>query len=232
MAEKLPDEETSRTTASGVQALIDRIREEGVRAGEDESTRLVQEAEAKAAEVLAEARAESKEMLKKAREQIANEREAAEEALRLAARDTIQELSAFVLEAFERQVKRFVTTQLEDRDFLREVIETLAVRTARDTIHDEAVEILLSDHLIERDSGDADAEARIRQFILGLSSESLREGIEFKLDPHIESGVSVRVVGGDLRIDINDESITEFLVRHLLPRYRRILAGKDGSSTG
>jgi V/A-type H+-transporting ATPase subunit E len=227
MADETTSEENSQTTASGVQTLIDRIRDEGVRSGEEEAARLIREAETEAASILASARADADAMQEKARAEISTEHEAAEEALRLAARDTIQELSAFVLDAFERQVKRFVTTQLEDREFLREVILTLAVRTAKDTIHDEAVEILLSDHLIERDSGDADAEARIRKFILGLSSEALREGIEFKLDPHIESGVSVRVVDSDLRIDINDESITEFLVRHLLPRYRRILAGDD-----
>lgn len=227
----MADEETPKTTASGVQTLIDRIRDEGVKAGEEKAERILRDARLEAASILARARAEAEANLERSRTQIATERQAAEESLKLAARDTIQELSAFVLAAFERQVKRFVTTQLEDRDFLREVILTLAVRTAKDTIHDEAVEILLSDHLIEKDSGDADAEARIRKFILGLSSEALREGIEFKLDPHIESGVSVRVVDGDLRIDINDESITEFLVRHLLPRYRRILAGDDIASS-
>ena len=73
-------------------------------------------------------------------------------------------------------------------------------------------------------AGDVEAEERIRRFILANSSEILREGIEFKLDPHVETGVSVRVVDEELRIDLNNVTISEFLVRHLLPRYRRILA--------
>ena len=212
------------TTASGVQNLIDRIRDDGVKAGEEEAERIIRAAEREAAGKIADAKAEAAEILAKAREQIATERESAEESLKLAARDTIKELGINVRTAFERQLKNLVTSQLEDREFLREVIVALAGRTAENTIRDRAVEILISDKMIEGDSGDPEAEERIRRFILANSSEILREGIEFKLDPHVETGVSVRVVGEELRIDLNDVTISEFLVRHLLPRYRRILA--------
>jgi len=212
------------TTASGVQNLIARIRDDGVKAGEEEAERIIRAAEREAAAKIAAAKAEAAENLAKAREQIATERESAEESLKLAARDTIKELGINVRAAFERQLKNLVTSQLEDREFLREVILALAGRTAENTIRDRAVEILISDKMIEGDSGDSEAEEQIKRFILANSSEILRQGIEFKLDPHVEHGVSVRVVGEELRIDLNDITISEFLVRHLLPRYRRILA--------
>ena len=62
--------------------------------------------------------------------------------------------------------------------------------------YDRPVEILL----VRGDSGGETAGRRepktprpngkIREFILGISGESLREGIEFKFDPAIEDGVS------------------------------------------
>jgi V/A-type H+-transporting ATPase subunit E len=223
-----PEEDNS--TASGVQNLIDRIRGEGVKAGEEKAHRIVRDAEQKAANIVADAKSKAEASLADARARIAAEQSSAEESLKLAARDTIQELGENVRDAFTRQLKRFVSTQLEDREFLREVILALAGQTADETLKDKAVEILLSENLAGADAGadssDEDAEARIRQFILSVSSESMREGIEFKLDPHAEQGVSVRVVDEELRIELNEVTISDFLVRHLLPRYRRILAGE------
>jgi V/A-type H+-transporting ATPase subunit E len=226
----MTDPEEDNSTASGVQNLIDRIRGEGVKAGEEKAHRIVRDAEQKAANIVADAKSKAEESLADARARIAAEQSSAEESLKLAARDTIQELGENVRDAFTRQLKRFVSTQLEDREFLREVILALAGQTADETLKDKAVEILLSENLAGADAGadssDEDAEARIRQFILSVSSESMREGIEFKLDPHAEQGVSVRVVDEELRIDLNEVTISDFLVRHLLPRYRRILAGE------
>lgn len=218
------EETEAETTSSGVQDLIDRIRDDGVQAGVVEAERIIRKAKREAASRIAAAREEAEAELEKARAQIAIERESAEESLKLAARDTIKELGIYVRAAFERQLKNLVTSQLEDRDFLREVILALASRTAEKNFRDRAVVILINDKLIEGETDDREAEERIRRFVLGTSSEVLREGIEFKLDPHVETGVSVQVVGEDLRIDLNDSTISEFLVRHLLPRYRRILA--------
>jgi V/A-type H+-transporting ATPase subunit E len=216
--------------ASGVQNLIDRIRGEGVKAGEKEAHRIVREAERKATAIIAEAKSNAEKTLADTRARIASEQQSAEESLKLAARDTIKELGVNVREAFNRQLKRFVSAQLEDREFLREVILALAGQTAAETLQNKAIEVLLSENLAGEqagaDSSDEDAEARIRQFILSVSSEAMREGIEFKLDPHVEQGVSVRVVDEELRIDLNEVTISDFLVRHLLPRYRRILAGE------
>jgi V/A-type H+-transporting ATPase subunit E len=226
----MTDPEEDNSTASGVQNLIDRIRGEGVKAGEEEAHRIVRDAEQKAANIVADAKSKAEASLADARARIAAEQSSAEESLKLAARDTIQELGENVRDAFTRQLKRFVSTQLEDSEFLREVILALAGQTADETLKDKAVEILLSENLAGADAGadssDEDAEARIRQFILSVSSETMREGIEFKLDPHTEQGVSIRVVDEELRIDLNEVTISDFLVRHLLPRYRRILAGE------
>ncbi|MEM8955746.1 MAG: hypothetical protein AAGD22_16450 [Verrucomicrobiota bacterium] len=218
------------TPASGVQNLIDRIRGEGVKAGEEEAERILREAESKAATIVAEAKSEAAQSLSDARSKIDSEKNAAEESLKLAARDTIKELGENVREAFNRQLRRLISAELEDRNFLREVILALAGQTADETLKDKAVEILLSQHsspaAAGSDSGDEEAEERIRKFILSVSGETLREGIEFKIDPQLEKGVSVRIVDEELQIDLNETTISGFLVRQLLPRYRRLLAGE------
>ncbi len=226
----MPDTDTTEDAAHGVQALIDRIRDDGVQAARDEAARIVREAKEEAAAIVAKAKREAEETEHAASERIRLEDVAAREALQLASRDTIKELGTSVRDAFERHLKRFISAQTSDRKFMRKVILALAGKAAEETTMNRSVEILLSEDLGKEIAGDAaedvEAERQIREFILGVSSESMREGIQFHVDPAIEDGVSVRVVGEDLQLDLNKDTISGFLIRHLLPRYREILEGK------
>jgi V/A-type H+-transporting ATPase subunit E len=230
----MADDDSTQTTASGVQALIDRIRDDGVKAAKDEAARIVREAKEEAATIIAKAKKEAGESEHAASARIGAEDIAARESLKLAARDAIKDLGTRVRDAFERHLKRFVSAQLTDKEFMRKVILALAGEAAEDAIRDRSVEILLSEELgqeITSDKAeDVEAERRIRDFVLGISGESLREGIEFKLDPTVVAdSVTVRIVGEDLQIDLNEDTVSGFLIRHLLPRYRRILEGQDNT---
>ena len=57
----MADDDSTQTTASGVQALIDRIRDDGVKAAKDEAARIVREAKEEAAAIMAKARKEAEE---------------------------------------------------------------------------------------------------------------------------------------------------------------------------
>ena len=235
----MADDDSTQTTASGVQALIDRIRDDGVKAAKDEAARIVRQAKEEAAAIMAKANKEAGESERAASARIGAEDIAARESLKLAARDAIKDLGTRVRDAFERHLKRFVSAQLTDKEFMRKVILALAGEAAEDAIRDRSVEILLSEELGREIAGDKvedveaediEAERRIRDFVLGISGESLREGIEFKLDPTVVAdGVTVRIVGEDLQIDLNEDTVSGFLIRHLLPRYRRILEGQDNT---
>ena len=221
----------SETAAAGVRDLIDRIRDDGVKAGREQADEIVHDARREAASILAAAKSEAQQLVEDAHKKIESERKSSEESLKLAARDTIKELGQYVRHAFRKQMERFVSAQFEDRDFLRQIILTLAGQTAEEVVKDRAIEVLLNESINggagPEVSDNAEAEQRLKEFILGVSSELLREGIEFRLDPHVESGVSVRIVDEDIRIDISDATISEFLVRNLLPRYRRIIADES-----
>lgn len=71
--------------ASGVQALIERLRQEGVDAGRSEAEKLVEEAESRAKWIVSQAQEEADRLLTKARETVEREKTAADEALQVAA---------------------------------------------------------------------------------------------------------------------------------------------------
>jgi V/A-type H+-transporting ATPase subunit E len=209
--------------ASGVQELITRIRDDGVRAGEGKAEEIIAEARREAGRILAEARAEVEETRRKASEDIESNRSAALEALRLAARDTGLQLESVVLASFEEHVKRLVAPVTFDGTFITALILRLAGQATETYPADQELEILVSDLLTGEDNEELDQ--RARESVLGISSNMLREGVEIIPSSEVEGGARVRVVGEDLEIDLTNEAISKLLLKHLLPRYRAILEG-------
>ncbi len=212
---------TKPVVTSGVQELIDRIRDEGVQAARDEADRLLSEARASAATIVAEAKVEAAEMKKAAEEEIETERTAAIEALRIAARDTGQQLRTAVFSAFEEHVRRLVTDVTTDGSVLRDLIMVLAGRAASDVIQGEDAEILIPADLSAEAS--AELEAFLRNAATALSGQVLRQGIELIPSGEVKGGARVRLVGEDVEVDLSDEALSEMMLGLLLPRYRAIL---------
>jgi len=211
---------------SSVQALIDRIRDQGVQSANQEAARILAEAEAKAAQLLADAQKQVEQLRAKATADIAAEKAAAEEALKLSARDTIMRLKNGVAAAFETFVRRLVTTATQDRDLMKKLVLVLAGQSAEELIKDKQIQILMSDHLL---TGKSDPKLRElgKQTILSLSSDMLREGVELLPLSSIEGGAKVRLVGEQLEIDLSDKAIAKMLSDHLLPRFQAILTGVE-----
>ncbi len=215
------EEQTPQT--SGVQELITRIRDDGVRAGQGRAEEIIAEARREANRILAEARAEAEDTQRKASAEIESNRSAALEALKMAARDTGLQLEAAVLASFEEHVKRLVAPVTFDGTFMTALILRLAGQATEAYPPDQELEILVSDLLTGRENEELDE--RARESVLGISSNMLREGVEIIPSSEVSGGARVRVVGEDLEIDLTNEAISKLLLKHLLPRYRAILEG-------
>ncbi len=208
----------------GVQELIDRIREEGVRAAREEAERIVKEAERRAAALVAEARREADALRAQAHEDIEAEKAAAEEALKLSARDTILHLETQVIHAFERFVRRLVSKATCDECFIRDLVLVLAGRAVEEFIHDRQIQIFVSEVLLS-DKPDERLREAGRQTILSLASDMLREGVELVPADDLHGGVRVRLVDDQMEIDLSDEAVARLLSARLLPRFRNLLEG-------
>jgi V/A-type H+/Na+-transporting ATPase subunit E len=216
---------------SGVQELIGRLRDDGVKAGRTEAAKVVQEAHAQAAEIVRKAKAEAESLQSQAKAQIETERKAAHEAIRMAFRDTRMTLASAVKAAFAEHVGRLVSTTMEDREFIKRVLLALFGRAVQGVGKDQPVEVALpadlfapsADGVKLTDAG----KQQLRQMVLGLSGEMLREGVKLVPSAEQSAGMTVRLVGHDLEIDLRDEALSELLMRYLLPRYRAILQGVD-----
>jgi len=217
--------------SSGVQELISRLRDEGVEAGRQEADRVVQEAQKRAAEIVAQAKSEAEEIRNKARTEIKAERAASREAIQLAFRDAELKLRSEFRAVIAERVKRLVSMELRDREFLKQLILAIVGRATPRLKKGQPVEVVLSDEFFATDGKGTGltgkGKERFRHLVLGITGEMLREGVELKPSGDKDGGIRIRVVGEDLEIDLTDKAISDLLLKHLLPRYREIVLGVD-----
>lgn len=218
--------EKTTTTPTGVQQLIDRIRDEGVRAAEAEAERILHDARQQAAALVADARREADQVRAAAQAEIESHRAAAQDALRLAARDTVLDLKARVKQRFEESVKRLVVSATRDKELIRSLVLVLAGRAASEFIGDRDVEIRISSGLFDGQSGPVFREEG-KLAILGLAREMLREGIQLVADDGVAGGARVRLVRDQLEIDLSDRAMSRLIAQHILPRFQAILDGAE-----
>ena len=217
-------DETTNSSA-GVQDLIDRIRDQGVQAAQEQTDQILNEARQKAADLVARARAEADEARAKARTEIDAWKASSTDALRLAARDTVLELKTGVMNRFEEFVKRLVISATRDKELVRAIVLVLAGHAAEEFIQDKDIEVRISRSLLgEPDPGLSEEGKRA---ILGLSSDMLREGLQLAPDDDIEGGARVRLVQDQLEIDLSDRAIARMISERLLPRFKAILEGAE-----
>lgn len=216
-------------SSSGVQALIDRLREQGVEPGRQEAKRIVSDAQQRAAEIMAQAAADAEQLRRQAQTDIAREREAATDALKMAARDMVLAVKEDMAVRFASEVRRLVRVELEDPDFLKRLILDIAGKATADLDQQTEMEVLLPTRVIGVDELRANPEeashGRLSLYVLGLSQEVLRQGIALRPDPNGTAGIRLQLTDDDVVIDLTDDTVATLLLRHLLPRFRALLEG-------
>ncbi|WP_017296871.1 hypothetical protein [Nodosilinea nodulosa] len=206
----------------GVQALIDRLKNQGIEAGQRQSQQLIQEAQAKARKIVAEAQAEAQRIRVEAREAAEREKTVGQEALRLAARDVLISLKNQIAGLFSEVLGRQVSAQFDQDAFLQKLLLAVCERETEGVSADQALTVLLSE---SRSSAPPSSESPIANWILSLCQEGLREGIEFTATDEHFSGFKVRVEEEQILIDLTDQAVARLLEQYLLPRFRSVLEG-------
>jgi V/A-type H+-transporting ATPase subunit E len=146
-------------------------------------------------------------------------------------RDTVLTLKGQLTELVSDQVRRLITKEMHQEDFLIRLILEVAgkVRSESDLDREESMEVLLPSSLIgvedlRKDPLDL-SEGTLSHFIVSVANDVLREGVELRNDEGLECGVRLYLRDKDVHIDLTDEAVAGLLLEHLQPRFRAILEG-------
>lgn len=215
---------------SGVQELIDKLKNQGVSEGQKQAEQILKEAHNKASRILIQAQGEADKLLSETRQKLEVERKSSHEAIKTAFRDTEIALRSKVRAAFSAHLKRLVSLELEDKNFIKELVLAISSVKTPEIAQASQLEVLLPSKIFEIDENGThlskDGEKRMHHLVLGITDGMLREGIELKSSTDVKGGIKVRLTGKDIELDLTDEAFTDLLLKYLLPRYREIVSGQ------
>lgn len=225
------NEQHSKVTSSGVENLIQRLRDQGVDAGQKQAEKIVLDAQKRAEWIIEEAGLEAKVLLDKAKEQSDALRRSGEDALKLATRDALLKLRDTLLGSFSKEVQRVVGQKMDQEVFLERLILQLAgkVREELDLDIKENISLFLPNNPVGVDelknNPDELKVGTLTHFTAAIAADMLRKGVSIQVSDDVSGGLSVRLKEDDMVVDFTDETLSALLLEHLQPRFRTLLQG-------
>lgn len=222
---------SAQTTASGLDALVARLRDEGVSAGRAEAERLVADAQARAHRILEKAEAESKTMVAAAQRESEALRRAGEQALRVAARDAVLDLKDQLERRFAADVGKSVSNALRDEELLKRMILEAVGRARTEGAVDRAsqVEVTLPREAVGLDDlrrkPEELREGTLAHFVAASAGAMLREGVTFLGAEDDAGGIRLKLTDRAVSLDLSDQAVAQAILMHLQPRFRALLEG-------
>jgi len=201
--------------ADELQALLDRIHDDGLKKAEEERRAIVEKAEAEARRLVAEAKAEAERITQTAQREAALLHDKGEQSLRQAARDVLLSLRG-ELEKRVVTVARAATGEALGTTVLAGIIADLVRRFAESGGHDQRFEVLLSP---------AQATALEQALVQALAAD-LRARVDLVPVPSLKSGFRLRMSGADVVYDFSDDALAEAMSTFLSPKLAAIVGGK------
>ena len=217
--------------SSGVEALIERLKNEGITAGQEKAEDIVLNAQKRASWLIEEAELEAKALVDKARQEAEAIQSAGQDALKLAARDAFLKLRDSLLGSFSNEVMRVVGDQMSDPAFTEQLILALAGKVRDKAGLDQSRQLMISlpEDVIGIDELKKNPEELkqgvLSQYTASIAADLLRSGIEFEVAEDIKAGLSIRLVDESIIIDFTDETVSALLLEHIQPRFRALLQG-------
>lgn len=213
-------------SASGVQELINQIREKGVNEGKTQGTRIVEDAEQRAEWIINQAKEEAEAIKTEADANYRFVTEAGNSALALAFRDIKLKLKDELTIQFSEQLRKLVEKELQDPDTLKLLLISAVSKVS---IPDEPQAIVFPDKTVGINELRADPSSLEKGALVELVSDTARKmltkGVDIRLDNTINSGLVFLLNEGEITVEMTDKSLSNMLLKHLQPRFRAILEG-------
>ncbi|HIG65365.1 MAG TPA: hypothetical protein EYQ43_07405 [Methyloprofundus sp.] len=225
------NDQLSKATSSGVENLIQRLRDQGVEAGQEKAESIVLDAQKRAEWIIEEAELEAQLLVTEAKNKSDALRIAGEDALKLATRDALLKLRDTLLGSFSKEVQRVVGQKMDQEAFLERLILQLAgkVREQLDLDNKENISIFLPNSPVGVEELKNNPEelklGTLTHFTAAIAADMLRKGVSINVADDLGTGLSVRLEDDDMVIDFTDQTLTALLLEHLQPRFRTLLQG-------
>jgi V/A-type H+/Na+-transporting ATPase subunit E len=186
--------DTPVQVAAGVEALIARLRDQGVQAGQSRAEQLVAEAQAEARHTLEQARQQADHILAEARRQAESLQQSGHQALELALRDAVLAMKTRLMERFRGEVRQLLGEEQQKQELLERMILEVVGRVRPEADRSQQIEVLLPERAVGlaelSQNPETLANGELTQFVRLVSAGMLREGVSFGVAPGQAAGLT------------------------------------------
>lgn len=222
---------SSEQNAFGIDALVAKLRKEGVEQAQIESEKMIADAKAKARQIIIDAQNEGEVKIKQANERIAVDQRAAQDALKVSYRDMVLDLKSHLLSRFSEDVERLVSESVQSEDMIKSLVLAAAQRIVQqaDISPQDKLSITLPESVLElediiKDPQQAGSDA-LAEFVFSEQRHLLEKGIEFSRRDDGQAGILIKLEDKKISVDLTDKAIADMLLTYLNPRFRALLDG-------
>lgn len=196
--------------AEELKGLIEKIREEGVRAAEEKAAAIIAEAEKRAAGIVAGARDEAERILSEAGAAVRRMEEGAKSSLKQASRDTVLSLKKEIAAILDRIIGGHVT-----RALTRDECAKMILGLVKGCGAGRADTIIIS--LRKEDAG------HIEKALLAELGAEVKKGVTLLPADDLRAGFRISFDGGKSCYDFSDRAVAEYLAARLKPQLGDLL---------
>ena len=196
--------------AEEIKELIEKIREEGVRAGAEKARAIEEEARNKARQIINNAEAESKRILNEAKESISRHEESSNASLRQAARDVIIGLKKEILSALNK-----ITLSHVHKALTMDETGKLIAHLLKECKPKDRGEVVIS---LKKEDID-----KLEGALMSELSGDLNKGLVLKPSENIRSGFTISYDHGRSYYDFTDKALAEYIGSYIRPKLSEIL---------
>lgn len=204
--------------ADELQALLDRITEEGLKKADAERRVIVEKAQSEAEQIVASAREQADSMVEEAKREAAVLHTKGEEALRQAARDVMLSLRRRLEERVSAVAKALVQEALPPERMAELLGELISSFVSQGGVEDR-VEVLLNDEQC----------SQVESALKARLGSSFKDRCELSPVPSLSGGFRLQLGASDVEYDFSDESLAEALAAFVSPRLAAIVLGDNGT---
>ncbi len=196
--------------AEEIKELIEKIRSEGIRAGEDKAKAIELDAAKRARQIINDAETESKRLLIEARASISRAEESSKSSLKQAARDVLIGLKKEILSVLNR-----ITLSHVHKTLTIEETGKLIAHLLKDCKTKDKGDVII---LVKKE----DAEKLAGVFMGELSGE-LKKHLVLKPSEDIHGGFTISYDHGKSYYDFTDKALAEYISSYIRPKLSEIL---------
>jgi V/A-type H+-transporting ATPase subunit E len=200
--------------ADELQALLNRITEEGLKKAEAERLAMVEKASVEANRIIAAATTTAAKLVEEGRREAALLCEKGEQSLRQAARDVLLSLRSELQKRLAEVAKSTAGNAL-DAPAMAAILADLARHFAASGGREQRLEVLLNPAQVEA----------LRRALGEALAADLRARVDLSPVPSVKAGFRLRLSGSDVVYDFSDEALAAAISGFLGPKLVAIVAG-------